>query len=139
MYFSNLDLDECASPDLNECDPNALCTNTEGSYVCRCIKGFEGDGRNCTGKSYFQNCLFLLVWAISLFLLIVLGVVPVCSPSCGPNASCQDDIGSPLCICNVGYQGDGYNCTGWYGMKYYDLLFHCGGVLPYLVKGTRKI
>ena len=33
----------------NECDSQALCTNTEGSYVCRCLKGFEGDGRNCTG------------------------------------------------------------------------------------------
>ena len=27
-----------------------MCTNTEGSYVCRCVKGYGGDGRNCTGK-----------------------------------------------------------------------------------------
>ena len=47
-FFTRLDLDECAIP--NECDLNALCTNTEGSYVCRCRKGFEGDGRNCTGS-----------------------------------------------------------------------------------------
>lgn len=44
------DIDECATSELNECDSKALCTNTEGSYVCRCMKGFEGDGRNCTGK-----------------------------------------------------------------------------------------
>ena len=47
--FFTLDVDECESVD--RCDSNALCTNTEGSYVCRCIKGFEGDGRNCTGNS----------------------------------------------------------------------------------------
>lgn len=43
-------MDECSSPESNECDPNALCTNTVGSYVCRCKKGFSGDGRNCTGR-----------------------------------------------------------------------------------------
>lgn len=44
-----LDVDECAEEGNNECDPNALCTNTEGSYVCRCLRGFEGDGRSCVG------------------------------------------------------------------------------------------
>lgn len=43
-------MDECSSPESNECDPNALCINTVGSYVCLCKKGFSGDGRNCTGK-----------------------------------------------------------------------------------------
>ena len=54
------DLDECASAETNECDSNALCNNTQGSYVCRCMKGFEGDGRNCTGKRRFEilNSLF---------------------------------------------------------------------------------
>lgn len=42
-------MDECGDSEANECDSQALCTNTEGSYVCRCLKGFEGDGRNCTG------------------------------------------------------------------------------------------
>ena len=50
-----VDVDECASPEANECDLNAICTNTEGSYVCRCRKGFTGDGENCTGKiKYFH-------------------------------------------------------------------------------------
>ena len=44
------DVDECASPESNECDPNALCTNTDGSYVCRCLRGFKGNGKTCTGK-----------------------------------------------------------------------------------------
>lgn len=52
-----LDTDECASPEANNCDVNALCTNTDGSYICRCIRGYEGDGRNCTGiyQVYFPQ------------------------------------------------------------------------------------
>ena len=44
------DIDECSRPDTNQCDSNALCNNTEGSYVCSCLNGYQGDGRNCTGK-----------------------------------------------------------------------------------------
>ena len=47
LYF--VDVDECSSTETNDCDPNALCTNIEGSYVCRCLNGFLGDGRNCSG------------------------------------------------------------------------------------------
>lgn len=50
-----LDVDECANPESNDCDPNALCTNTEGSYVCRCIKGYTGDGKRCTGITKHSN------------------------------------------------------------------------------------
>lgn len=44
------DIYECSIPETNTCHPNALCTNTEGSYICRCLNGFKGDGQNCTGK-----------------------------------------------------------------------------------------
>lgn len=50
QYFLVLDIDECADEYENDCDPNAVCTNTEGSYICQCYRGFEGDGQNCTGK-----------------------------------------------------------------------------------------
>ena len=50
LFYSSSDTDECASSQSNECDPNALCTNTEGSYVCRCVKGFSGDGTICEGN-----------------------------------------------------------------------------------------
>ena len=49
-YHQKPDVDECKNNELNECDTNALCTNTEGFYICRCLKGFEGDGRFCAGK-----------------------------------------------------------------------------------------
>ena len=49
--FVFLDIDECASDDLNICDniTIAICTNTNGSYDCNCRLGFSGDGANCTG------------------------------------------------------------------------------------------
>ena len=47
VYFVS-DIDECSSD--NQCDMNATCTNTIGSYNCACRNGYEGDGKNCTGK-----------------------------------------------------------------------------------------
>ena len=46
-------------PDMNECkrnqpcDVNAICTNTEGSYVCTCHPGYTGNGLSCTGTWCF--------------------------------------------------------------------------------------
>ena len=44
------DIDECASPETNECHDNAECSNTEGSYTCSCRVGYTGDGKNCAGN-----------------------------------------------------------------------------------------
>lgn len=49
------DKDECESPESNNCDVNALCTNTEGSYVCRCKRGYEGDGLYCNGNHVISD------------------------------------------------------------------------------------
>ena len=46
------DIDECSSA--NECHQNSTCHNTKGSYNCTCKDGFEGDGKNCTGKILFR-------------------------------------------------------------------------------------
>jgi len=39
--------DECAN-EMHECDPNAKCTDTVGSYKCECKEGFTGDGKSCS-------------------------------------------------------------------------------------------
>ena len=49
-FSSTLDFDECVNPETNDCHANALCNNTEGSYICRCRSGYQGNGTNCTGK-----------------------------------------------------------------------------------------
>ena len=38
-----LDIDECAN-DQHSCHPLAKCSNTEGSYSCSCVLGYQGDG-----------------------------------------------------------------------------------------------
>lgn len=55
--FQCADVDECQSPETNQCDHNALCTNTEGFYVCRCLKGYTGDGQICTGRKMWKKPL----------------------------------------------------------------------------------
>ena len=64
------DIDECASPETNECDTNAECSNTEGSYTCSCRKGYTGDGKNCAG-----NFFFLFYFAPALKSAIVVSLV----------------------------------------------------------------
>ena len=49
LWPSLLDIDECTTG-LNSCDGNATCTNTNGSYLCRCFEGYTGDGFDCESK-----------------------------------------------------------------------------------------
>ena len=49
-YFITLDIDECADSNLNNCDTDATCTNTDGSYQCACNIGYAGDGTTCQGN-----------------------------------------------------------------------------------------
>lgn len=55
-----LEINECEE-NLDDCDANAICTNVAGSFVCACLAGYEGDGKNCTSKFYcLQNGYILL-------------------------------------------------------------------------------
>lgn len=46
---SFVDIDEC-SGGTDNCDPNASCENTDGSFTCTCEAGYSGDGVNCESK-----------------------------------------------------------------------------------------
>ena len=49
-YYLNLsDVDECEN-ETHNCDQNATCTDTDGSFNCTCNDGYVGDGVNCTSK-----------------------------------------------------------------------------------------
>ena len=58
------DIDECLS---SPCHTNATCNNTIGSFICKCEKGFTGDGTNCQGNMHhhlyilFENEIVHLV------------------------------------------------------------------------------
>ena len=51
IYFL-ADIDECAI-DIDNCDINAFCTNTPGSFTCACNQGYTGDGLTCIGNNSF--------------------------------------------------------------------------------------
>jgi alpha-tubulin suppressor-like RCC1 family protein len=89
------DIDECARV-THECDAEAACTNTIGSYDCDCAPGFDdvgGDGRECTD---IDECA-------------------IASDECDrdPAASCINNQGGYACACPVGYGdpiGGGVDC-----------------------------
>ena len=43
------DINECDSQ-IDECDTNAICINTYGSYICECKDDYVSDGRSCIEK-----------------------------------------------------------------------------------------
>ena len=48
-FFLPSDIDECTTKTDN-CDVNAVCTNTAGSHLCACKSGYSGDGITCYGN-----------------------------------------------------------------------------------------
>ena len=50
MSFCLVDINEC-DLDLDNCDENAACTNTDGSFTCECNHGFSGNGTLCQGNA----------------------------------------------------------------------------------------
>ena len=48
------DIDECAREEDN-CDDNAACTDTDGSFNCTCSNGYEGSGVNCSSKQAYYT------------------------------------------------------------------------------------
>src|SRR5688572_26104031 len=83
-------VDECSNRTHN-CDINATCADTQGSYTCTCNAGFTGDGLTCEPAEGVDECS--------------LG-----THNCHANASCTDTEGSFLCSCDIGYDGDGVDC-----------------------------
>ncbi|KAI8482586.1 carbohydrate binding [Branchiostoma belcheri] len=43
-----VDIDQCTTGTDNNCDDDATCTNTDGSFTCSCNTGYTGDGVTCT-------------------------------------------------------------------------------------------
>ena len=106
--ISLLDIDECANTTLNDCDVNARCNNTEGSFNCTCNTGYTGDGVNCTSMSIVTT---RYIYNDSI-LASDIDECALRTHNCNANAECTDTIGSFNCTCNPGFEGDGVSCTG---------------------------
>ncbi|WP_441292513.1 FG-GAP-like repeat-containing protein [Sorangium sp. KYC3313] len=74
------DVDECAAATAN-CDVNATCTNTAGSFTCACNVGYSGDGATCTE---IDECA---------------------SNPCQNDGTCTDGLNSYTCECLPTYEG----------------------------------
>ena len=48
------DKDEC-SDSTHNCDTQATCTNTVGSFICACNDGYTGDGVTCDGNMFILS------------------------------------------------------------------------------------
>uniref|UniRef100_A0A0G4FX63 HYR domain-containing protein n=1 Tax=Chromera velia CCMP2878 TaxID=1169474 RepID=A0A0G4FX63_9ALVE len=92
----------CAESSTNNCDTNAECNPTLGSFACTCNYPYVGDGVTCTDycASGQHNC-----------------------DANRPNGvSCRTTVrnathtaGSFTCTCNTGYDGDGLYCNNFCG------------------------
>lgn len=67
-----LDIPECLIPSHN-CDANARCTETPGSFDCTCNEGFFGNGRTCQGNdySYSLSDVPMFIYFFSLLPLLI--------------------------------------------------------------------
>ncbi|XP_022778804.1 L-rhamnose-binding lectin CSL3-like, partial [Stylophora pistillata] len=79
---------ECTSG-THDCDANAECNNTLGSYNCTCKDGFHGNGTRCTDLDECASG----------------------THGCDVNAECNNILGSYNCTCIYGFNGNGTNCT----------------------------
>eukprot|EP00794_Sanderia_malayensis_P020653 gene20653-22694_t len=122
-----LDVDECHLTNA-DCNVDAFCNNTIGSYGCFCKPGFSGDGKiNCADIS---ECALLDACHANATCFNqngnyscrcingYTGNGTVCtninecdSNPCHANATCNDNDGSYTCRCNIGYTGTGESCT----------------------------
>ncbi|CAI8057610.1 Fibrillin-1 [Geodia barretti] len=118
---------ECAGS--NACGHNADCVDTDGSYWCQCLPGFQGDGYNCTD---INECELLIAKCRDNAKCLNIEGNYSCdcksgfagdgynycedinecqNVTCGENAECLNTEGSYSCGCKSGFTGDGYNCT----------------------------
>ncbi|CAK8671672.1 unnamed protein product [Clavelina lepadiformis] len=129
ICYNLIDVDECLSG-LHNCDDNAKCTNTIGTFQCSCNNGFTGNGRICSNVNECEmdvhNChqAAICTDAEGSFSCQCLdgfigngrdcNDVNECNTKlhdCDENATCINTIGSFKCSCNNGFTGDGRICA----------------------------
>ena len=130
------DKNECELAQDN-CHSNATCRNVVGSFMCTCNDGFEGNGTSCVGEK--QNPLqrpvshrpsitplkpthlkypmynHKLCRSKCIFIFVLCPDKNECElaqDDCHSNATCHNVVGSFMCTCNDGFEGNGTTCIG---------------------------
>ena len=88
-----VDVNECSSGSLNNCNANATCANTPaGSYTCTCATGWMPSGVNPGHGT--GGCMNINECTAN-------------TDDCNANATCVDTQGSFNCTCGGGYMPSG--------------------------------
>ena len=103
----------CPFADIDECQMNAtlcdqVCENTDGSFICGCLDGYELRDDLCRGW-----CVCVCV-CVSVTILNQKPDIDECGGINGCQQVCENTEGSYLCNCTDGFTllEDGRNCTG---------------------------
>lgn len=109
------DKDECDDPSGSLCENNGTCINTQGSYKCNCVDGWQE--QNCNvGKLFLtvQNDPILYIDRIfkqkEMYDFFFFQDIDECTMNnpCKNNATCINTDGSYHCECEEGWRGQ--NC-----------------------------
>ncbi|XP_073701259.1 epidermal growth factor-like protein 6 [Garra rufa] len=87
-----VDIDECVTGK-NQCPFNRQCTNTFGSYYCKCQTGY--DLKYVNGK---YDCVDINECVSN-------------THKCSHHAECINTHGSYKCKCKQGFRGSGFDCS----------------------------
>ena len=111
LTIDYLDIDECSE---NSDGCAQVCSNTVGSYTCRCNPGFTintSNARQCTGEYVIMTTCMLYTQYSYCF---TSDVNECTSDTDNCTQICQNNLGSYTCDCRNGYRLDrnGYTCNG---------------------------
>ena len=51
VFMFHCNLNECSN-NTDDCDVNADCADTDGSFACTCREGYSGNGTFCASKMF---------------------------------------------------------------------------------------
>ncbi|XP_055025536.2 uncharacterized protein [Misgurnus anguillicaudatus] len=84
--FTCTDLNECVLSN-DTCPDISVCVNSPGAYVCSCLNGTVAYNNTCVSPSLR------------------------CDPACHSHGLCHASPAGYQCVCDVGFNGDGYTCS----------------------------
>lgn len=109
-------MDEC-DEEYDNCDLNAWCNNTEGSFICNCSTGYDGNGTYCEGTFTSVSVEVMIIGGADMDECVL--QIDVCHDL---YADCINTNGSYDCMCHDGFSGDGRICESKSEYHYYTLL-----------------